>query len=81
MFNIKYLVKHKVQMHAGANKQEYGFAYVHVRPIIHSLKRMGYLTVQTHKLALSSGLSLKRVDYLTVKTHKLASASGLSPKP
>ena len=48
MFNIRYLIMHKVHMHAGAIRQIlYGCA--HVREIIHSLKLVDYPPVHTHK--------------------------------
>ena len=48
MFYIKYLIMHKVHMHAGAIRQLlYGCAYV--REIIHSLKLVDYLPIHTHK--------------------------------
>ena len=48
MFYIKYLTMHKVHMHAGVIRQLlYGCAYV--REIIHSLKLVDCLPVQTHK--------------------------------
>ena len=48
MFGVKYLVIHKVEMHAGViSKLVYGFASVWA--IIYSLKLVGYLLVQTHK--------------------------------
>ena len=47
MFNVKYLAMHNVQMHAGAiSKLLYGFASI--GRIIHSLKFVDYLPLQTH---------------------------------
>ena len=48
IFDIKYLTMQKVQMHAEAiTKLLYGFVYV--RAIIHSLKLVDYLPIQTQK--------------------------------
>ena len=48
MFYIKYLTMHNVHMYVGAIGQLlFGCAYV--REIIHSLKRVDYLPVHTHK--------------------------------
>ena len=48
MCSVKYLVMHKVQMHASAiSKLLYGFASLGA--LFHSLKFVDYLPVQTHK--------------------------------
>ena len=48
MFYIKYLTMYKLHMHADAiRKLLHGCAYV--REIIHSLKLVDYLPIQTHK--------------------------------
>ena len=48
MFYLNYLTKFKVHMHDGAIRTVlYGCAYV--REIIHSLKLVDYLPVNTHK--------------------------------
>ena len=49
MFNINYLAMHKVQMHAGATSIRLLHGFVSVRAIIHSLKLVVYLPIQTHK--------------------------------
>ena len=48
IFNVKYLAKHKVQMHAGATSNLL-YSFVYVRATIHSLKLVGCLPIQTHK--------------------------------
>ena len=70
MFNIKYLAMYNIQMHAGAiSKSLPGFAGLQV--IIHPLKLVNYLPVQTLKQFINFCLVRNNYSDVSYENHNL----------